>query len=139
MTMLRRIGTILAGGLLILGVGMVAPSPAQAADKCPNESGYLCFWWHANFQGGMGKVSGSNQQWWVFQGGCPGRGWDNCASSVNNEGLSCEAVIYEHESYQGASWVINRDTSVADLSQHYMRPGNNWNDKISSNLDHSRV
>jgi hypothetical protein len=123
---------------MALGVGAVAAAPAEAGARgCPD--GYLCFWMHANFSGSKGQVSGTNHDWQIFRGGCTepdNRHWDNCASSIRNEGIHCEAVIWSWPHYHGGSWVINRDTEVANLANH----GNpwdagepTWNDAISSN------
>jgi hypothetical protein len=84
----------------------------------------------------MGTVSGTNDDWRQLQVGCGGsQGWDNCASAIRNEGLNCEAVVYEHSKAagRGASWVINRDTSAADLRQWGKPSGGNWDNVISSN------
>lgn len=131
-TVLRRAAITFTAGLLGLGSSLVVPHEAEAAAKCPNESGFLCFWTDRGFKGRMGMVEGPNTQWWTFQGGCS-HGWDNCASAINNEGLNCEAVVYEDESFMGASWVINRDTSAGDLSKWPKPTGGNWDNAISSN------
>jgi hypothetical protein len=131
-----RAGAALAlSASIALGAGAVAASPAQAGERgCAD--GKFCFWMHKNFSGSKGQVSGSNRNWQEFQGGCTEpdrRHWSNCASSVRNEGLFCEAVIYSEADYLGGSWVINRDTEVANLANHANPAGGNWNDTISSN------
>ncbi|GID30450.1 peptidase inhibitor family I36 protein [Paractinoplanes brasiliensis] len=135
--MMRRVGVVIAGALLSVGAGMVFPGAAQAArSDCTDESGWLCFWQHANFGGRFGHVVNSNTDWSYFNGGCDEadrRRWSNCASSIRNEGLHCEAVVYDGINMTGASWVINRDTEAADLADWGMPGGGNWNDKISSN------
>lgn len=47
--------------------------------------------------------------------------------------MNCEAVVYDLANYGGASWVINRDTSAANLTQWGKPGGGTWNDAISSN------
>jgi hypothetical protein len=91
---------------------------------------------HANWGGRFGHVLNSNTDWSHFRGGCDEtdrRRWSNCASSIRNEGLNCEAVVYDGINMEGASWVINRDTEADDLVKWGMPGGGNWNDKISSN------
>ncbi|GAA0495549.1 hypothetical protein Ade02nite_18480 [Paractinoplanes deccanensis] len=134
---LRRVGVVLVGALVSVGAAMAFPSAAQAdRNQCRDESGLLCFWQHRNFSGVFGHVEFSNGDWRYLDGGCQepdGRHWSNCASSIRNEGRNCEAVVYDLPNYAGASWVINRDTEAADLTQWGMPGSDNWNDKISSN------
>ena len=133
----RRLAGIAGGAVLTLGVTTMAAAPAQAdPNDCPNDSGYLCFWVDPGFGGRMGKVEGTNDNWRLLQTGCGGsQGWNDCASAIRNEGNNCEAVIYEHTRAdgRGASWVINRETEVHDLSKHNKPTGGNWDNKISSN------
>ncbi|WP_143674230.1 MULTISPECIES: peptidase inhibitor family I36 protein [Streptomyces] len=132
---MRRIAmSVLATGALVVSGLALAPSAQAAVTDCPNESGYLCFWVNANYGGAMGKVSGNNTYWGNFTGGCNStQRWNDCASAIRNEGLSCEAVVYEAANYGGSSWVINRDTQAADLTKWGKPSGGNWNDVISSN------
>ena len=136
---LRRVGIIFASTVLSLVAGTAFAGAAQAArSDCVNESGWLCFWQHSDFGGRFGHVLNSNTDWRYFDGGCnedDGRRWSDCASSIRNEGLHCEAVVYDRINMDtgGASWVINRDTEAANLTQWGMPGGGNWNDKISSN------
>lgn len=131
----RSIGVAIAGGLLAVGAAGLMPTAAQAAvTDCPNESGYFCFWTEANYGGPMGKVAGNNPDWGNLPGGCnTTTHWDNCASAMRNEGLSCEVVVYQYPNYGGSSWVINRDTQAADLTQWPKPSGGTWNNAISSN------
>ncbi len=66
-------------------------------------------------------------------GGCTNVAWNDCASSIRNEGLSCEAVVWSDINYKGVNFVINRDTQAANLTQWGRPDGGNWNDAISSN------
>ncbi|MET9484993.1 peptidase inhibitor family I36 protein [Streptomyces sp. NPDC006638] len=133
-SMRRRLGLALSGGLLAVGsVGMLPGSAQAAVSDCPNESGYLCFWADPNFSGRMGKVAGDNSNWANLPGSCLAQGWDNCTTSLWNEGLRCEAVVFEHPNYKGANWVIGRDTGVADLRTGPKPSGGTWDDAISSN------
>lgn len=136
-TLLRRIGGTAGGVVLVLGITTLAASPAQAGpEECPDNLGHLCFWVDPGFGGRMGKVTGTNDNWRQLQVGCGGsQGWNDCASAIRNEGNTCEAVIYEHTRAdgRGASWVINRETEVHDLSKHNKPSGGNWDNVISSN------
>jgi hypothetical protein len=133
-TFKRTALTALASLVAVAGF-MMAPSPASAGwDDCPDESGYLCFWVNLGWEGTPGKLSGTNAYWSSFSKSQCGSGtWDNCASSLRNEGRSCEAVVYRDPNFRGPSWVINRDTGVYDLRQWSMEPGRNWDNEISSN------
>jgi hypothetical protein len=133
---LGRAGAALAlSAAIAFGAATVAAAPAQAGERgCAD--GNFCFWMHSNFSGSKGQVSGTNGDWQLFQGGCTEpdrRHWNNCASSIRNEGRYCEAVIWSEAYYTGGSWVINRDTEVANLSNHGNPAGGTWNDTISSN------
>ena len=136
MKVFRRSTVAMVVGLFAVGGVVTNPTAAQADfSNCPDESGYLCFWTDTAFQGPMGKLSGSNVNWDVFnQAQCFGATWEDCASSIRNEGLNCEAVVWRDRGHSsGPSWVINRDTSAADLTQWSMQPGLSWNNQISSN------
>lgn len=136
-TVTRRLAGIAGGALLALGGTMPAAGSAQAdPNDCPDDAGHLCFWVDRGFGGRMGKVEGTNDDWTKLQPGCGGsQGWNDCASAIRNEGNNCEAVIHEHTRAQGrgASWVINRETEVHDLSRHNKPTGGTWDNVISSN------
>lgn len=135
-TVPRRIVAVAAGAILAAGAGVFVSAPAAHAaySNCPQESGYLCFWQDINYAGTPGKLSGSNADWSAFSHStCASGTWNNCASALANEGLNCEAVVYQYPNYAGSSWVINRDTSAANLTQWPKPSGGNWNDVISSN------
>ncbi|MDN0199267.1 peptidase inhibitor family I36 protein [Streptomyces sp. S.PNR 29] len=132
--MRRIITSVLATGVLLLSGLTLAPTAQAAVTDCPDESGYFCFWTDVDYGGPMGKVSGNNPDWGDFTGGCNTTSrWDNCASSLRNEGLRCEVVVYQYTNYGGSSWVINRDTRAANLTQWAKPSGGTWNDAISSN------
>jgi hypothetical protein len=136
MSVLRRAAVVAVALVSGVAATVAVAGPAHAADykSCPDESGYLCFWQNGGYTGAMGKLSGTNRTWSSFsRSGCPTGTWDNCASAIRNEGLSCEAVVYRDPFFGGPSWVINRDTSAAWLSSWSMEPGKSWDDQISSN------
>ncbi|WBB77276.1 peptidase inhibitor family I36 protein [Micromonospora sp. WMMD882] len=132
----RRTAAAAVGVVLAAGAGAVALAPAaQAAHAdCPQESGYLCFWDGTNYAGTPGKLSGANTNWTAFpRSGCPSGTWNDCASSIWNEGLSCDAVVHSAANYGGDPWVIKRDTGAANLADWKRPSGGNWNNVISSN------
>lgn len=135
---IRKIPAALAIGLFAAGAISLAPAPAHASfNDCPNESGALCFWPAANYVGRPGLAFGTNPNW----ADLPDRdnrcgasvGWNDCISSIRNEGISCEAVIWEHPNFGGSNFVINRDTFVDNLATRGKPSGGNWNDVVSSN------
>jgi hypothetical protein len=127
---------VVAATSVAMGAAVMASAPASASyGQCPDESGYLCFWKDPNWSGGFGKVEDRNSDWRKFYGGCgTERHWSDCVSSIRNEGLSCEAVVYNVIGYGEPHWVINRDTEASDLRQ-WGRPdgGGTWDNAISSN------
>jgi hypothetical protein len=133
-----KIGAALVLSLITAGVVALAPSPAQAGFyDCPDESGLLCFWPGANYGGTPGTVRDRNNNWADFSDSgnrCGASvGWNDCISSIRNEGVNCEAVIWEHPNAGGSNFVINRDTYVDDLSTRGKPSGGTWNDVVSSN------
>jgi hypothetical protein len=133
-----RIGAALAVGLVTAGVVSLAPAPAQAGfNDCLNESGRLCFWPAANYEGQPGWVLDSNANWANFTDSAnrcgASVGWNDCISSIRNEGLRCEAVIWEHPNMGGSNFVINRETFVDNLANRGKPSGGTWNDVVSSN------
>lgn len=123
----RRTARALAAvALAVTGTAVAHGAPAQAAASCPDESGYLCFWQHVNRGGAMGKVQDRNAWWGEFVGGCGAQRWNDCASSVQNEGLRCEAVLWADINYGGAGLTIHRDSFV-NLTDY------GFNDRVSSN------
>lgn len=134
----RKIIAALAAGLFAAGTISLASSPAHAGfNDCPDESGALCFWPAADYAGTPGKVFGTNNNWANLNDSAnrcgASVGWNDCISSIRNEGISCEAVIWEHPNRGGSNFVINRDTFVANLATRGKPSGGNWDNVVSSN------
>lgn len=94
-------------------------------------STYVCFWVHINFVDGPGKLSGSNPNWGAFSHPtCAGGTWNNCASSVYNNGAHCWSDLWDGTNYTyGAKGLLslNRGVGISNLVDW------DFNDVISSN------
>jgi hypothetical protein len=109
---------------------------AGGMDAC--ESGSFCAWDNYNYSGGPGQWSGNadNYSHWGHSG-C-GLGslwtWDNCASSVYNNGNSCNIQLYDDIKYSTAHGYYNlaKGGHLADLRKDKMTDGKPMNDRISS-------
>ncbi|GGN15018.1 peptidase inhibitor family I36 protein [Streptomyces fuscichromogenes] len=144
---MKRMSAVAAGVVLLLGtaVGTAAAdssgssviagstssalsaqvaTPAAVPSGC--SAGYLCFWVNIGYSDGPGKLSGSNTNWTAFSHStCQTGTWNDCASSIYNDGVNDNAVVYTDAGYSGSSGVIDRGVG-GDLSAA-------WNDVISSN------
>lgn len=134
---MRRILAMIAGVVLLLGAmaGTSAASSANTSGKDTSaaksqisaavtpksvkiaaapagcSSGNYCFWPNAGYSpaGNPGELSGRNADWSVFsRGDCPNDNWDNCASSVYNNGVSCESIAWTGRSYTGTPGILYR-------------------------------
>jgi peptidase inhibitor family I36 len=101
-------------------------------------SGNFCAWDNYNYSGGPGQWSGnaSNYTSWNHTG-CGFTSlytWDNCASSVFNNGNSCNITLYDDINYNSADGYYNlaRGGHLADLRIDQMTRGGAMNDRISS-------
>ncbi|WP_173019503.1 peptidase inhibitor family I36 protein [Streptomyces alkaliphilus] len=142
----KRFSALFAGAVLAAGV-MMGVSPAHAADDSAGALPYastasvgisaapsgcsatnVCFWSGTNYSGaGPGQLSGANPNWAVFSNSsCPGGNWENCASSVYNNGTSCSAVLWTSRNYSGARLTLARGSGQTRLSS-------TMNNAISSN------
>ncbi|WP_282797689.1 peptidase inhibitor family I36 protein [Streptomyces sp. CC224B] len=149
----------LAGSVVALGAGLVtapatlsatAASPASErtaqansdigaaaatmAGECP--AGYACFWPHAEFRGNRGKVEGNNRNFRRLHNAarsCGNKGWEDCISSIANNGRQCTVYFYDKRDYKkGAPWhSLSRGHKVGNFARDYNDPA--FNDKISSN------
>jgi hypothetical protein len=96
--------------------------------------GDLCFWVNINRGGAKGRVSGTNSTWPWTQAQCAGGTWNNCASSIVNNGTQCTARVWADASYGGAHLDVLRGNDFINLTDHYITfPFRDWNDEISSN------
>ena len=145
---MKRLSAVVAGVVLLLGsaVGTAAAadsstSPVIAGSASPALSaqvakpaavpsgcsaGNLCFWVNIGYSDGPGELSGTNANWTAFaHSTCASKTWNDCASSLYNDGVNDNAVVYTNANYSGSSGVITRGTG-GDVSAA-------WNDVISSN------
>ena len=113
----------------------VASSQSAQSFAAPSgcTAGNVCFWVNANFNDGPGRLSGINRDWSVFHHStCPNGTWNNCASSVYNNGVSCWAVLWMDPGFGGLSMVLANGTGESDLTDDE-EVGSLFNDNISSN------
>lgn len=149
-TLRRRIGIIMMSTVVTFaGVGLLTPQAANAsvapvktatgsllASRSDCGSGNFCAWDNYNFSGGPGQWSGNASNWtsWVHTG-CGVRSlwtWDNCASSVFNNGNNCNLTFYDDINYSGAYYNLPRGSYLAHMDQDRMSDGGSANDRISS-------
>jgi hypothetical protein len=96
--------------------------------------GDLCFWVDTNKGGAKGRVSGNNQSWGFPQASCTNGTWNDCASSIQNNGESCDVNVYENAGYGGHKLTIRRGDYISDLTGYWITfPIDSWNDDIQSN------
>ncbi|WP_055701569.1 MULTISPECIES: peptidase inhibitor family I36 protein [Streptomyces] len=104
------------------------------AGECP--SGSACFWPHSEFRGNRGQVEGDNANFATLRNSansCGSRGWEDCISSIANNGRQCTVYFYSNRSYSKTSrWhSLSRGDKVGDFARDYSDAG--FNDTISSN------
>ncbi|MFI0901566.1 peptidase inhibitor family I36 protein [Streptomyces sp. NPDC020983] len=136
----RLAGTVAAlAAALCLGWGTGAATPAAAAaprvTACPVAGGYACFWVDINRGGAMGKVAGTNHDYRNLKNssGCtayPGT-WNDCISSVENQGTSCTVYFYSDADYHGTRHSVSIGDRVNNVGTGFHDPA--FNDAISSN------
>jgi hypothetical protein len=117
--------------------GAVTPN---ATPLCP--AGSLCFWVDQNFGGARGQLSGNNTDWGVFTqpscqdgagGGPYSNGtWNDCASSLFNNGNSDAVMVYRDSGYRSNSYCVPKGVSRAALPV-WPSTSEPMNDEISSN------
>ncbi|MFI9005764.1 peptidase inhibitor family I36 protein [Actinosynnema sp. NPDC053489] len=131
---MRRAVLVLAGVLfLAVGTGMVgfaavanaepalrsAPEVVPTAAPAGCHSSNVCFWANNNYNDGPGELSGTNPDWRRFaHGSCGGGTWNNCASSVYNNGTQCWADLWDGLDYALGSrggLSLSRGTGIANL------------------------
>ena len=131
-----------AAAVVVMSAGLVAgfgPSglveASAAGPPCP--VGYLCFWAGSNGStAGPGELAGTNPNWgWFGQSAChppnaaadSNNTWNDCASSIKNNGTSYCSLVWYNASYGGFAVELSRGEWVSDLHSF------NMNDAISSN------
>jgi hypothetical protein len=145
---MKRVLAVAAGAVLAMG-GLAGTSAASSANGSGGtsaavmptsvkvaaapagcSSGNVCFWNGENYTGaGPGQLSGRNSDWSVFrQSACPNGTWDNCASSVYNNGVSCKAVLWTGKGYTGGFFSLSRGSGETQLASSHNNAfsSNSW-------------
>lgn len=116
------------------GLTVTAAAPAVAA-AAPSgcSAGNLCFWNGTGYSDGPGELAGSNSNWAVFSHSTCGSGtWNNCASSLYNNGTSCTAVVWLSAGYTEGNEYLAKGQGVTNLATWNTDTGP-WNNNISAN------
>lgn len=107
-------------------------APMAAPSGC--SSGNLCVWVNINWNDGPAQFSGSNASWFNFpHSTCQNGTWADCASSIYNNGMICNAHVYYFTDFGQPVLNIARQTGYANLTQVSTGLGDSWNDNIESN------
>ncbi|WP_412739869.1 peptidase inhibitor family I36 protein [Krasilnikovia sp. MM14-A1259] len=115
-------------GPAVAGPDGTGVSEAVKADHhgCPEK--YLCFWASPNYHDGPGMVKDDNEDFRKLPHiSCRTGTWDNCISSVVNNGQRCTVYMWSGLNYGGSYHSLAIGNEKPDLSQWY------FNDAISSN------
>lgn len=111
--------------LAALAALAVAPSVSRAAHGCV--STYACGWVDGEYGTPMGKWAENTPNLSVFsQSACQDGNWNDCISSIWNEGTSCNVTWFINSGYGGSGYKNNLGTGTG-----YLAPGV-WNDEFSS-------
>ncbi|MFJ9899949.1 peptidase inhibitor family I36 protein [Streptomyces sp. NPDC091280] len=108
---------------------------AVAAVPSGCTAGNFCFWNNAYYDDGPGQVSGNNNNYTAFaHASCPHQTWNDCISSVYNDGTSGLGVaVYLDAGPSGVSWCVPDNTGYALLPTYYPNTTTVLNDSISAN------
>jgi hypothetical protein len=114
-----------------LAAGTITPAAMSACG-----SGNFCAWVNSNFNDGPGQWAGNASNYTDWGHDNCGLGslwtWDNCASSVFNNGQHCNLTFYDGINYTGAYYNLPRGSYLANMTLDRMSDGQNANDRISS-------
>ncbi|MGP3983087.1 peptidase inhibitor family I36 protein [Streptomyces sp. KR80] len=131
--------------VIVSATALLAATPVTQASADPSinpscPSGYACFWPNKNYGGNRGKVSGNNANFRKLKNSarsCGNRGWEDCISSIMNNGKQCTVYFYSLRNYSKKSrWhSLSRRDAVPDFGK---KPPTGFNDprfdnSISSN------
>lgn len=121
--------SLLAAGVMAAATMGFAAAPASAAPAgCP--SSYFCFYADPDYSGGMGKVQGNNTHFSSFHTSthnCGNGNWNDCVSSVFNNGTSCTVFLWSDADYQGKVLPLVRNQGYRNLKTQA------FDDVLSSN------
>lgn len=116
---------LLAAVAAIAIAASVGAGAARAEHGCP--AGYGCGWVDGSYGIPMGKWAGNNNNLSIFtQSACQTGNWNDCISSIWNEGTSCNLTWWTNSGYSGNGYRNNRGTGTGFLSPEF------WNDEFSS-------
>ncbi|MBU2668097.1 peptidase inhibitor family I36 protein [Actinoplanes bogorensis] len=122
------------GGRAIVPVdNMLAAGGLEACD-----SGSFCVWVNANFNDGPGQWPNNSNNYLSWSHASCGylnlRTWNNCASSVFNNGNNCNIQLYDDVNYGTGRGYYNlaRGGRLANLTIDKMSDGQPMNDRLSS-------
>lgn len=145
---------MVAAAAALLGIGLVWAGPAQAAPaapapvaassvtplaipaSCAPHHGDLCIYNNANYNDGPGLFAGPNPDWTIFpHASCPSGTWNDCVSSLWNNGNTDAVGLYQNINYGGAGVCWEKGTGAANLNGvDYPGTNINMNDTFSSNF-----
>ncbi len=112
---------------------MLAAGGLEACD-----SGSFCVWVDANFSDGPGQWPNNSNNYLSWSHPSCGvlnlRTWNNCASSVFNNGNNCNIQLYDDVNYGTGRGYYNlaRGGRLANLTIDKMTDGQPMNDRLSS-------
>ena len=117
-----------------LWVGVILPLFLFTCDTHtgPDPSEGVTVYEHPDFEGSSRTFDGNFNDFDDLRGPCGGSeegDWDNCVSSIRVS-PGWEATLYEHDNYEGDSFVVTTD--IRDLDDAEVLCGNDWDDCISS-------
>jgi len=109
----------------------VAAPRAHAILRCA-AAGDACGFINSNFGSNRGNWAGDNTDLSVFtQSNCQKGNWNDCISSLWNNGTSCNITWFWDASFGTPGLLNHLDNGDSDLSNNVAN-GSTWNDKISS-------
>ncbi|MFI5841549.1 peptidase inhibitor family I36 protein [Catenuloplanes sp. NPDC051500] len=125
-------GLSVAQSAAVLAESAPAAAAAAAPPNCTPTN--LCFWNYINYSDGPGRLSGSNPNWGAFShASCPSGTWNDCASSLFNNGTSCTAHVYYYTNYGTPVHNIGIGGARTNLANYSTGLGNTWDNNIRSN------
>ncbi|GAB1692500.1 peptidase inhibitor family I36 protein [Krasilnikovia sp. M28-CT-15] len=133
---MKRMFAMLMGTAALVLSAPAAPAVANAdgpvravvADPHGCPKGNFCFWANPNFHDGPGKVTDDNEDFRQLRHStCRTATWDNCISSIVNNGRYCTVYMFSGLNYGGSWHSLGVGDEKSDLSQW------TFNDAISSN------
>ncbi|WP_405853862.1 peptidase inhibitor family I36 protein [Streptomyces sp. NBC_01515] len=137
-SVIALLGTAAATGTAVASDSQGISGQAVAAVPSGCSAGNFCFWNNSYYGDGPGQVSGNNSNYTVFpHSSCPYQTWNDCISSVYNDGTSGLGVaVYldAGDSRTSASWCVPDNVGYTLLPQYYPGTTTVLNDSISANF-----